>query len=95
MELQDALSSCKWRVDMSVQKLKSDIRTINQTDRKTSFKPKRQRMKVDEENVSDSEEDEYNNTGIVYDSENSDDEFDIEEEQVKNRGKIERERKCV
>jgi len=32
--------------------------------------------------MSDSEEDEYNNTGIVYDSENSEDDFDSEDEEV-------------
>jgi len=32
--------------------------------------------------MSDSEEDEYNNTGIVYDSENSDEDFDSEDEEL-------------
>ena len=34
--------------------------------------------------MSDSEEDEYNNTGIVYDSENSDEDFDSEDEELVN-----------
>ena len=32
--------------------------------------------------MSDSEEEEYNNTGIVYDSENSEDDFNSEDEEV-------------
>jgi hypothetical protein len=32
--------------------------------------------------MSDSEEDEYNNTGMVYDSENSDEDFDSEDEEL-------------
>ena len=38
--------------------------------------------------MSDSEEDEYNNSGIVYDSENSEDEFDSGDEEIVSLPKI-------
>ena len=38
--------------------------------------------------MSDSEEDEYNNSGIVYDSENSEDEFDSGDEEIVSLSKI-------
>jgi hypothetical protein len=41
MDLQDALRSCKWRVDLSVEKLKSDMQSLNQAEKKTSLLPKK------------------------------------------------------
>ena len=41
MDLQDALRSCQWRVDLSVEKLKADMQSINQAEKKTSFLPKK------------------------------------------------------
>lgn len=124
LDLQDALKSCDWKVDLAIQKIRSDMQSLNQAGQKKKFLPKKNSkiilyfhkattfrlrsvtnlwynnknvqsfnfipffilgIKAHDEStidMSDSEEDEYNNTGIVYDSENSDEDFDSEDEEL-------------
>ena len=41
MDLQDALRSVGWRVDLAVEKLKSDMQSLNTAGKKVSLLPKK------------------------------------------------------
>ncbi len=45
MDLQDALRSVGWRVDLAVEKLKSDMQSLNTAGKKVSLLPKKKSKK--------------------------------------------------
>lgn len=73
MELQDALRSCEWNIHDSMNKLRNDIKTINSVNSqsKKTMLPKLNRVKAHEAveiSDSDSDNEEYADNNVVYDS---------------------------